>query len=113
VNETAAIRGSSARALPTTRPEPDTVCATPSGAPASRSASTRCQAEIGVALAGLTIIGSPARRAGASFRAGDAAGTFQGVIATVGPIGSCRVTVVKPGAAPSNERPSSAPASPA
>jgi hypothetical protein len=72
-----------------------------------------CHAEIGVALAGLTIIGLPARSAGASLRAGEAAGTFHGVIATVGPIGSCRVTVVKPGVPPSNDRPSSAPASPA
>ena len=59
------MRGSRARASPTTRPLPCTTLNTPAGRPASCSARARCVAESGVSSAGLITTALPLIRAGA------------------------------------------------
>ena len=72
------MRGSRARASPTTRPLPCTTLNTPAGSPASCRARARWVAESGVSSAGLMTTALPLISAGADFQAGMAMGKFPG-----------------------------------
>ena len=71
-----------------------TVLRIPAGTPALSASSQRANAEKGVSGAGLITIGHPAANAGAALRVIIAAGKFQGVMATVTPIG-CLITTIR------------------
>ena len=80
--------------LPIPTASPVTVLSIPAGMPALSANSQRANAEKGVSGAGLITIGHPAANAGAAFLVIIAAGKFQGVIATVTPIG-CLITTIR------------------
>src|SRR6201984_587729 len=77
---------------PIARELPVNTLKTPGGTPARSASTARARAENGVAMAGLTIIGQPAAKAGPAFRVIIAAGKFHGVTAAQTPIGSLTTT---------------------
>jgi hypothetical protein len=72
---------------------PITTLNTPGGTPAASAICAMATAEKGVLMEGRRMTVQPAARAGATFRAGIAAGKFHGVSAAAGPTGAWRTTI--------------------
>src|SRR6478735_9156432 len=87
VNETFAMRGLVASALPISAPGPLTTFTTPGG-PTSAISSQSFRIDHGVGLAGLTTVQLPAARAGAIFQAAISNGKLKGMICPTTPSGS-------------------------
>src|SRR5437773_12078187 len=88
------MTGDAMRCADTSAGTPNTIFSTPTGKPASASASAKARAEDGVSSDGFITIVQPDASAGAILRAGNKAGKFQGVKAATGPKG-CGSTICR------------------
>ena len=94
VKDTLRTRGSVTSASPRDPPGPVTTWNVPGGRPAPSPSSASAMAVSGVCDAGLATTALPMASAGATFQHRISSGKFHGTMATLGPIGSRKVSSV-------------------